>query len=230
MSVSIRPATMPVVRRLLATMPLLEWLAQRALYWYRYVRFRGKLLMWKRKDVPLRVVVGSAGRFPKGWLPTDVTFLDLLRPQQWEEYFTPGAVDTILAEHVWEHLTPEQGLRAAQTCFQFLKPGGRLRIAVPDGRHPTPAYIEHVRVGGSGPGADDHKVLYTANTLTDLLVRAGFHPKPLEYYDADGTFHATDWDEASGLIARSARRERAPRPEGFRYTSLIVDGIKPSGR
>ena len=54
-------------------------------------------------------------------------------------------------------------------CYEFLRPGGRLRIAVPDGFHPEPGYIEYVRPGGTGIGADDHKVLYNYQSLRKLL-------------------------------------------------------------
>jgi len=47
-------------------------------------------------------------------------------------------LDAILAEHVWEHLTKEEALIAALTCYRYIKNGGYLRVAVPDGPHPNP--------------------------------------------------------------------------------------------
>jgi len=44
-----------------------------------------------------------------------------------------------------------------------------LRVAVPDGFHPNPGYIERVKPGGTGPGAGDHKILYTYRTLSAIL-------------------------------------------------------------
>jgi predicted SAM-dependent methyltransferase len=52
----------------------------------------------------------------------------------------------MLAEHVWEHLTEEEGLAAARACFKYLSPGGFLRVVVPDGLHPDPAYVEWSRL------------------------------------------------------------------------------------
>lgn len=45
---------------------------------------------------------------------------------------TDGRVDAFLAEHVWEHLSLEDAHRAARNCHEYLHPGGRLRLAVPD--------------------------------------------------------------------------------------------------
>ena len=39
-------------------------------------------------------------------------------------------------------------------------PGGNFRIAVPDGFHTDPSYIENVKPGGTGEGSEDHKNLF----------------------------------------------------------------------
>jgi hypothetical protein len=80
----------------------------------------------------------------------------------------------IKAEHVWEHLMPEQGATAARICHRFLRPGGYVRVAVPDGLHPDPKYVEWVRPGGSGLGAWDHTVLHRA-ALTAEPARLHVH-------------------------------------------------------
>jgi predicted SAM-dependent methyltransferase len=176
---------------------------------------------------PLRLVVGSEGIFEPGWLGTEKEYLDLLNPGEWRNFFSPASIAAILAEHVWEHLTLEQGLTAARTCHDFLQPGGYLRLAVPDGLHPDAAYREWVRPGGSGPGADDHRVLYTHESLSRMLTTAGFTVELLEYFDAGGQFHAVDWDPAAGMIHRSRRFDSRNAGGRLAYTSLIVDARKP---
>jgi predicted SAM-dependent methyltransferase len=174
----------------------------------------------------LRVVVG-AGRVPvAGWIRSEESFLDLLDPETWDRYFRPGTIDALLAEHVWEHLDAHAGTVAARTCFTYLKPGGYLRIAVPDGHFPDPAYIKEVEPGGTGCGATDHKVLYTAESLTALVSETGFEPRLLEYFDRDGVFHETPWDPEAGMIRRSRRFDPRNR-HGLSYTSLIADAFKP---
>jgi predicted SAM-dependent methyltransferase len=172
---------------------------------------------------PLRIVVGSGGVVQDGWTGTDKACLDLLDPDAWENFFGKQRIDAILAEHVWEHLTLDEAVVAAKTCLRFLKPGGYLRIAVPDGNHPDRDYIRHVRPGGSGPGADDHKVLYNYELLSRTLSEAGFAIKLLEYFDEEGRFVFNEWDASDGMINRSSRYDERNRDGKLNYTSLIVD-------
>jgi predicted SAM-dependent methyltransferase len=167
---------------------------------------RDRALRKGARQRPLRVVIGASGVFEKGWLPTDLGQLDLLRQETWDRYFAPDSVDALLAEHVWEHLTFDEGKRAAQTCHRYLKPGGYLRIAVPDGLHPDPAYRQLIKVDGvGGGGVGGHKVVYTYKLLQDLLASVGFRTELLEYYDEEGTLHLRNWEPAQGKIHRSSR-------------------------
>jgi predicted SAM-dependent methyltransferase len=129
---------------------------------------------------------------------------------------------------VWEHLTPEAARTGAENCFEFLKPGGRLRIAVPDGFHPDPSYIEWVRPGGTGPGCDDHYHLFHHRSLSEILRNAGFEVQLLEYWDEKGRFHQSDWSREDGPIRRCAKDDPRNADGKLNYTSLIIDAIKPS--
>jgi len=181
-----------------------------------------------RDSEQLKLIIGAGGTDFDGWIATEQQLVDLLEPSTWVEFFEAASVHAILAEHVWEHLTPQQGLIAAKTCFQFLKPGGYLRVAVPDGNHPSPDYIERVRPGGSGEGADDHKVLYTYKVLSETFANAGFEVCLVEYFDENGQFHANPWDETKGMIHRSLRFDERNRTEDYGYTSLFLDAVKPA--
>jgi predicted SAM-dependent methyltransferase len=174
-----------------------------------------------------RIVLGSGETAIPGWILTDIDQLNVLKDGDWRRYFAPNSIDSMLAEHVWEHMSEQDGIDAARLCFKYLRPGGRLRIAVPDGFHPDPRYVDAVKPGGSGPGADDHKVLYSCRSLQVALSAAGFQPFPLEYFDEDRRFHAVDWDADDGMIQRSARFDDRNRDGEMRYTSIIVDCLKP---
>ena len=137
-----------------------------------------------------------------------------------------GSLDAVLAEHVWEHLTPTEGEVAAVHCFRFLRPGGYVRAAVPDGLHPSAEYRQWVRPSGVGPGADDHKVLYNYRTFGALFERAGFSVELLEYFDEQGRFHEQPWDPALGMIHRSSRLDDRNRGGTLAYTSLVLDARK----
>ncbi len=185
------------------------------------------------RDFPeKKFIVGANTTSFEGWIATDKDILDMLDEKNWRDYLEPNSLDAILAEHVWEHLSPEDAVVAARNCFRFLKPGGYLRVAVPDGLHPDPDYIEWVRTGGRGPGSDDHKVLYTYDTFRELFTSAGFDVSLCEYYDERGKFHATDWNPADGMIQRSLRFDkitfdRSKSGMDFDFTSIILDAKKP---
>ena len=185
------------------------------------------LRFWLRTRArPLRLVIGASGVYDEGWVPSEMVYLDLLNPGHWASYFSDGSIDAILAEHVWEHLTPDEGLVAARRCYEYLASGGYLRVAVPDGFHPDAAYIADVLPGGSGPGADDHKVLYNHITFIEVFEKAGFRVTPLEYFDAEGTFHKADWREEDGKIIRSSQFDERNRDGALNYTSIILDARK----
>lgn len=199
---------------------------------YRQAKARAALRRSLHSQTIKRIIVGAGGTEFEGWIPTNQEILNLLKEDDWVAYFKPGSLDAILAEHVWEHLTPEDAVVAAKHCFKFLKPGGYLRVAVPDGLHPNPRYIEWVRPGGNGPGADDHKILYTYDTFRKVFASAGFDISLCEYYDEHGEFHATDWNPADGMIRRSLRFDKITFDPGtsgrdFGFTSIILDARKP---
>lgn len=175
---------------------------------------------------PLKLVIGASGLTQKGWIKTEQAFLDLLDESTWQHYFPAKNVEAILAEHVWEHLNMKDGQLAAGICYTYLKPNGYLRIAVPDGYHPSEDYINHVKPGGSGIGADEHKVLYTYQSLKQLLEQCGFEVKLLEYFDENGNFHHHTWHEKDGFIHRSKQHDKRNKNGELNYTSLIIDAIK----
>ena len=187
---------------------------------------RAKLLESSLMGNPVRIIVGAGGTSYLGWISTEIHHLNLLKPEDWAKYFRPNSIKAILAEHVWEHLTAEEGTAAANFCYQYLSPGAHIRVAVPDGLHPDPYYIDLVRPGGIGPGADQHKMLYNYQTLGNMFEAAGFEIKLLEYFDQKGDFHFTDWDRSDGMIERSTRYDTRNWKNRQAYTSLIMDAKK----
>jgi predicted SAM-dependent methyltransferase len=173
----------------------------------------------------MKVVLGAGGITVAGWIATDRDVLDLTDPSIFADIWPKPFVSHFLAEHVWEHLEPSSAVSAVASCARALIPGGRLRIAVPDGRHPDSEYIEAVRPGGQGPGAHDHKCLYTVESLSELIERGGLRPVPLEWWDKEGVFHREDWDPADGPVTRSAANDPRNSQRALAYTSLIVDAV-----
>jgi len=175
----------------------------------------------------LKIIVGSANTKQKGWVSTNYPQLDLCDKVTFSTLFESNSVSNFLAEHVWEHLSLEDGDKACSNCFSFLKKGGVLRIAVPDGFHVDADYIAQVKPGGYGAGADDHKVLYNYKILSALLESAGYAIRLLEWFDEQARFHYENWDPEDGFIERSTRFDQRNQVNPTTYTSLIIDGIKP---
>ena len=195
--------------------------------WLKTRRRRNRLQRLAKRS-PRKIVLGAAHKRMSGWIGTDIHELNILNNDDWERYFAKNSIDALLAEHVWEHLTLEEGRAAAALCFRFLQPGGYLRVAVPDGLHPDPDYLAWVRPGGIGPGADDHKLLFTYKTFSDMFVEAGFDVILLEHFDETGEFHGIDWSAEDGKIDRSRRFDQRNRGISLKYTSIILDAVKPA--
>ena len=82
---------------------------------------------------PLQVVIGGGQTSYEGWIFTDQDLLDITKPRHWRELFDPNSIDRLLCEHVLEHLSEQECVIALTEAYRHLKPGGLMRIAVPDG-------------------------------------------------------------------------------------------------
>ncbi|HKG07043.1 MAG TPA: hypothetical protein VKB19_11320 [Pedobacter sp.] len=179
----------------------------------------------KNSTGPLNIIIGAHTTNYENWLPSNIESLNLLQISSFENLFGDKKATRFLAEHVFEHISYEDALLALKNCYQYLEKGGTVRIAVPDGFHPNPDYINMVKPGGFGEGSFDHKLLYDYKKLSRVFQEAGFRPRLLEYYDENGAFHFNEWDSKDGHIIRSSRYDKRFK-EAIGYSSLIVDGIK----
>jgi len=165
----------------------------------------------------MKVIIGAANTSQDGWVSTNIGELNLLRPDTWVKYMP---VDMALAEHIWEHLTLEEGREAARQCFKFVP---RLRVATPDGFFPDAAYVERA-ILGECPG--DHQALYNYKTLTNVFAEAGYNVELLEWWDEQSVFHYRPWSPEFGIISRSLCLDARNRVGKIGYTSIILDAIK----
>lgn len=106
------------------------------------------------KDVKeLKLHLGCGKRHLKGWLNIDIkkdadVFLDLR--ERWP--FEPSSVGEIYAEHLLEHFEyPGEARHFLQEANRVLKPGGEIRLGVPDTEWPLISYSK-------GPEADYFKM------------------------------------------------------------------------
>ena len=202
----------------------------------------------------IRVALGVATEKQDGWIGLVQAELDVTADPDWSRRFAPESIDNILAEHVWEHLTWTQARKAAALAFRYLKPGGRLRLAVPDTFHASRYIVDAVSATGSLAHEHGHLVDYNYRLMTRLLSEAGFEVSLLDWWDEVGEFHnGYGSEDGHGYIMRSYVNwpnhanaylepatysrivESTPEPQRqgllerrINHTSLIVDGIKPA--
>jgi glycosyltransferase involved in cell wall biosynthesis/predicted SAM-dependent methyltransferase len=92
----------------------------------------------------VKLNLGSFTVMARNWLNVDI--LDLTEYARQNSYLfkqhdvTTGipcdsnSVDAIVSSHLLEHLTRKDGLKLLTECFRILKPGGILRVAIPDAK------------------------------------------------------------------------------------------------
>jgi predicted SAM-dependent methyltransferase len=161
---------------------------------------------------PLRLHLGSGPARKDGWVNVDLVGDDvdlswnILKPLP----FGSGTVDAIFHEHVLEHLSLEDGYRLAQESQRLLRPGGVLRIGVPDCGTPdlgwpdAPTRLLALHEFFAEPG---HRTMYDAETLGLVLRAAGF-------------------DLVEQRAFGESRIEPAPDSEHRRVGSLYVEALK----
>jgi len=197
----------------------------------------------------VRLNIGAGRTRYKGWISVEKYALDITRPEDFSYFFGHKKISKILLEHVVEHIQQEDFLEFLTHVKINLVPGATIRIAVPDAYHPSEYVRELTKPGGLEPGADDHKVFYSIDLMTDIASKHGYTIKPIEFFDSKGFFH-TDIDSwNNGYISRCSTNyegrftsnkdefakliETTPADlrhqfidNSISYTSLFVDFIK----
>jgi len=109
--------------------------------------------------------------------------------------FPDDSFNYIVCSHFLEHLTREEALRFLKNCRRILKPDGIIRIAVPDAKLLMEKYLkgelgyfdeinpecEKVQTQLGKLNAllwGGHKSAYDEDSLSKLLIEAGFKPMP----------------------------------------------------
>ncbi len=196
----------------------------------------------------LRALLGAAGLISKEaaaatW-SRSILHHDVRRPLPWPD----GAFECVYASHLLEHLYLNQGRRLLAECFRVLRPGGVVRIVVPDLHVCAEAFL----AGKTDSAlAMPHGCAKSPGDNFNLLVI--YHgvdepggPWGTRWYHRRNTFHQHKWmyDEPSlsarlreagftgvarrgyleSAIASIAEVEREVRVVG----NLAVEGVKPA--
>ncbi|HRG59143.1 MAG TPA: methyltransferase domain-containing protein [Bacteroidia bacterium] len=83
--------------------------------------------------------------------------------------FQDNSFDLVYHSHVLEHFSKSDGEKLIDECFRVLKPGGTLRIAIPDLEQIAKNYLKYLEIGIDKPN--------------DELIRANYNWMLIEMYD-----------------------------------------------
>lgn len=175
---------------------------------------------------PFRLHLGCGGVHKDGWVNVDFVGdpIDLAWNLSKPLPFPDASVDAIFHEHLLEHLPLRDGLRFTRECFRVLRPGGVIRVGVPDaGRllrsylDPADGYLDQLHPGRPTRllAAQElfywhrHCTMYDADTLNMLLEGSGL---------AD--IHECSFGESN--------LQPAPDTERRRVNTLYVEAARPA--
>lgn len=101
----------------------------------------------------------------------------------------PLSVQAIFSEHFLEHLTRDQAVTLLKSCYEALRPGGVIRVVVPDLRALAERYVNGklyddgpegwapktlARMMNEGMRSWGHQFMYDGPELVEVLREAGF--------------------------------------------------------
>ncbi len=126
----------------------------------------------------IKLNLGSGDTTLKGYVNIDRKFGSLAYPLAYPD----NSIDEVRASHVLEHFPRDEVGKVVADWARVLKPGGVLKVAVPDFDWIVSAYqngyredrrLEHYLYGGQEDGDDFHKALFNEPRLQRLLQSAG---------------------------------------------------------
>lgn len=185
---------------------------------------RARAIAQGRTDLRLHLGAG-ANRLP-GWVNVDLLGMgsDLAWDLRRQLPFPDASAQAAFLEHVIEHFTLADALALLEECHRVLRPGGTIRVGVPDLERYIRSYIgDRELIEQARPNRPTsllalaevtqfhgHRSAYDAETLIMLLEEAGF-------IDVD----VRGFRESKTL-------EPVPDQEERRLETMYAEGTKPS--
>ena len=124
--------------------------------------------------LPSRLNIGCGRQFRADWCNIDLIAMNQAVIQHDIRTglpFPDGTFDAVYHSHVLEHLTPEQGQHLLQECLRVLRPGGRLRVVVPDLERIADLYLTMLQGAWDGDRQAQCNYEWITLELLDQLVR-----------------------------------------------------------
>jgi predicted SAM-dependent methyltransferase len=144
------------------------------------------------------------------------------------DMFDDGVAELIYSSHVLEYFDRAEALRVLEEWKRVLRPGGVLRLAVPDFQSLSEIYFQHGRLDlilGPLYGRMDvdgvfiyHKTTYDFSSMREVLERCGF--QDVRRYDWRETIHLHVDDHSQAYIPHMDK-------DHGKLVSLNVECSKP---
>ena len=144
-------------------------------------------------------------------------------PEEQIEYKSMQVIKNILADHVIQELDWNEAVQAMKLAHKYLKPGGRIRISVPDEYHRDKKFVKMMKQ------IYPPKWEYDKNNMLRMLRAAGFkHFQVKEAFDIGGLFNISTWYRIDGFCKRSFWYDpnNMTMSTGMFWSCLIIDAIK----
>ena len=153
----------------------------------------------------MRLHLGCGKRYLPGWIRVDAQAFPHVQHQNTVDdlnEFDAKSVDEIYACHVLEHVSRHDIQKVLVEWHRVLRPGGIVRIAVPDWDAVVSHYTREkdlnlvmgLVVGGQRNAFDYHNCLFSFDTLAERLGACGFDQ--VQRYDWQ-SFLPKDFDDYS---------------------------------
>ena len=166
-------------------------------------------------DRPRRLNLGCGSRFHPAWVNVD------LRPQHPSVRahdvtaplpFPDESFDAVYHAHLLEHLPRACALPFARECFRVLRPGGILRVVVPDLEQIARLYLQALPGALLGDAEAQRRHAWAVLELCDQVVRERSGGEMLPYLAAEPTALAWYRLGTDGTIIRAHLERHSPSP------------------
>jgi predicted SAM-dependent methyltransferase len=171
--------------------------------------------------------VGCGERFHAAWTNLDmrpvspeVTRHDVRAALPFEN----DAFDGVYHSHVLEHLPRAEGERFLRECWRVLRPGGTIRVAVPDLEMLARLYLKHLEGAISGDHEAARRYEWSIIELIDQMVREQSGGEMLRYWHqnpmpAEGFVIERMGHEVTRVLDRLRAPETQNQPTGAKNMS-----------
>lgn len=147
----------------------------------------------------MKVHLGCGDKFIPGWVHVDVkpaSHVDHVLDLRNLYGFDAGVANEVYACHVLEHFGRHEVQGVLNEWVRIIKPGGIIRLAVPDfeavcARYQKTAEVSEILglvCGGQRDDYDYHKMIFDYHSLATMCDRAGL--KNIRRFDWETTAHA----------------------------------------